>query len=104
LRDGNRSEERRRTNMLFLRFLFFLIAVGALACAAGVVFYDVYLAFELSRLLQRRPRVAQQPVAEREARALSAPPSRPLGPRRAIRWISAAKFCAFAAVSALLGM
>jgi len=90
--------------MLFLRFLFFLIAVGALACAAGVLLYDVYLAFELSRLLQRRPRAAQQPVAEREAPALAAPPSRPAGPRRAIRWISAAKFSVIAAVSALLGM
>jgi regulator of protease activity HflC (stomatin/prohibitin superfamily) len=92
--------------MLFMRLLLFVIAVGALTGAVGIVLYDVYLAFELSRLLQRRPRVAPQAVAEGEAPVLAAAPVAPLrlpGPRQAIRWTEAAKFCAIAAVSGLLG-
>ena len=92
--------------MLFMRLVFFVIAVGALTGGGGIVLYDVYLAFELSRLLQRRPRVAPQVVAEGEAPVLAAAPAAPShlpGPRRAIRWTEAAKFCAVAAASALLG-
>lgn len=92
--------------MLFMRLVFFVIAVGALTGAVGIVLYDVYLAFELSRLLQRRPRVAAQMVADGETPVLGAAPAAPSrlpGPRRAIRWTEAAKFCAVAAASALLG-
>jgi regulator of protease activity HflC (stomatin/prohibitin superfamily) len=92
--------------MLFMRLVFFVIAVGALTGAVGIVLYDVYLAFELSRLLQRRPRVAAQVVADGEPPVLGAAPAAPSrlpGPRRAIRWTEAAKFCAVAAASALLG-
>jgi len=92
--------------MLFMRLVFFVIAVGALTGAVGIVLYDVYLAFELSRLLQRRPRVAAQVVADGETPVLGAAPAAPSrlpGPRRAIRWTEAAKFCAVAAASALLG-
>jgi len=93
--------------MLFLRFLFFVISVGALTLAAGIVLYDIWLAFELNRLLQRRPRVQSQPLGEGETPAFEvAPPARlPLrpGPRRAIRWSTAAKFIVIAALSALIG-
>jgi regulator of protease activity HflC (stomatin/prohibitin superfamily) len=92
--------------MLFMRLVFFVIAVGALTGAVGIVLYDVYLAFELSRLLQRRPRVAPQVVAEGEAPVLGAAPAAPSrlpGSRRTIRWTEAAKFCAVAAVSGLIG-
>src|SRR5579863_49557 len=93
--------------MLFLRFLFFVISVGALTLAAGIVLYDIWLAFELNRLLQRRPRVQSQPLGEGETPAFEvAPPARlPLrpGPRRAIRWSTAAKFIVIAALSALVG-
>src|SRR5579863_5298361 len=93
--------------MLFLRFLFFVISVGALTLAAGIVLYDIWLAFELNRLLQRRPRVQSQPLGEGETPAFeAAPPARlPLrpGPRRAIRWSTAAKFIVIAALSALIG-
>ena len=92
--------------MLFMRLVFFVIAVGALTGAVGIVLYDVYLAFELSRLLQRSPRVAAQVVADGEPPVLGAAPAAPSrlpGPRRAIRWTEAAKFCAVAAASALLG-
>jgi len=93
--------------MLFLRLLLFLISAGALAGAAGVVLYDIYLAFELSRLLQRRARPVPQPAVEGAPAVLppqsSPPPARPPGPRRAIRWSVAAKFSVVAALSALAG-
>jgi regulator of protease activity HflC (stomatin/prohibitin superfamily) len=93
--------------MLFLRFLFFVIAVGALTLAAGIVLYDIWLAFELNRLLQRRPRVPSQAVGEGETPAFEAAPparlARQPGPRRAIRWSTAAKFIVIAALSALIG-
>jgi regulator of protease activity HflC (stomatin/prohibitin superfamily) len=93
--------------MLFLRFLFFVIAVGALTLAAGIVLYDIWLAFELNRLLQRRPRVQSQPLGEGETPAFEAAPPARLprqpGPRRAIRWSTAAKFSVIAALSALVG-
>ncbi len=40
--------------MLFMKFMFLMIGIGALACAVAMVTYDIYLAFELNRLLQRR--------------------------------------------------
>ncbi len=93
--------------MLFLRFLFFVIAVGALTLAAGIVLYDIWLAFELNRLLQRRPRVQSQALGEGEAPVLEAAPparlARQPGPRHAIRWSTAAKFSVIAALSALVG-
>ena len=39
--------------MLFLRFLLLFASFGLLASAAGVVLYDIFLAFELSKLLRR---------------------------------------------------
>ena len=38
--------------MLFLRLLLFVVSFGFLGVAAVVVLYDIYLAFELNRLLR----------------------------------------------------
>jgi regulator of protease activity HflC (stomatin/prohibitin superfamily) len=93
--------------MLFLRFLLLAISIGFLVCAAGVVLYDIYLAFEVGRLLRRRepapspqlgPTGEGTPPIQRPA-----PPSFSPRPRRAIRWNAAAKFVALAAVSAFAG-
>ena len=39
--------------MLFLRFLLFVISFGFIAAAVGLVVWDIFLAFELSRVLRR---------------------------------------------------
>ncbi len=119
--------------MLFLRLLLFVVSFGFLGVAVAIVLYDIYLAFELNRLLrlgERAPKdVATNQVAETPgenaplptgaggtpspgaASAFAAPVSRPAfylrprsaGPRRAIRWSTAAKFVLFAALSSLVG-
>ena len=101
--------------MLFLRFLFLLIGFGFLAAAAGVVLYDVYLAFELGRILRRRP---EPPVQPSSAESAVPPESSPLAPqpvvlqppsqpqfriRRPIRWITTTKLAVVAAALSLLG-
>ena len=45
--------------MLLLRFMLLLIGFGALACTAGLVIYDIFLAFELDRILRRPGPVAE---------------------------------------------
>src|SRR6204780_640804 len=42
----------RRCHMLFLRLVLFVVSLGFLALAVGIVLYDVYLAFELNRILR----------------------------------------------------
>jgi regulator of protease activity HflC (stomatin/prohibitin superfamily) len=91
--------------MLFLRFLLLLVSFGLLASAAGVVLYDIFLAFELNRLLRRRDGAASAMSAE-QAGAASLPNQRaPLGPRprRVIRLNMATKLVLLAAVTALAG-
>ncbi|MGA7222477.1 MAG: hypothetical protein WBX16_06440, partial [Candidatus Acidiferrales bacterium] len=53
--------------MLFLRWLLFAISAGFLGVAAIIVLYDVYLAFELNRILQRRERPPEKPAADQAA-------------------------------------
>jgi regulator of protease activity HflC (stomatin/prohibitin superfamily) len=86
--------------MLFLRFLLFVGCFGLGALAAGMVLYDIFLAYELDRLLRRRARPED-----------SAPPSGTPAPapvvvaprrtRRVVRIDSAAKLVAIAAVMGL---
>ena len=45
--------------MPFVKILLLLAAFGFLACAVGMVLYDVYLALELSRILGRGERHAK---------------------------------------------
>src|SRR5271167_5024912 len=109
--------------MLFLRLLLFVVGFGFLGVAAVVVLYDIYLAFELNRIL----RLGERPVAEAaQSQAAATPtdgaplpdaagkppapvtrpsfylPPRSAGPRRAVRWSTAAKFVVLAALSSLL--
>src|SRR5271170_2254827 len=105
--------------MLFLRFLLFVISFGFVGIAIAIVLYDVYLAFELDRLLRRTndsPPTSSPttPPASSDAdlQASAVPPpqtpgaaylARRAGPRRAIRWASAAKLLAIAAALSLFG-
>jgi regulator of protease activity HflC (stomatin/prohibitin superfamily) len=81
--------------------LLFLACGGFLACAAGLIVYDIYLAFELGRLLRWRQKQTE-PGAASDAAAL---PPAPVVPRvrRAIRWNTAGKLVAAAALSIFLG-
>ena len=117
--------------MLFLRWLLFVISFGFLGVAAIIVLYDVYIAFELNRIFQRRERPPEKLATDQAAVTASggpspaegatpapfasaAPPPAPTrpsfrlpprtpGPRRAIRWHAAAKLVAAAALCTLLG-
>src|ERR1700691_4383825 len=101
--------------MLFLRFLFFAISATFVAVAVGLVIYDVFLAFELGRLLRsdERPPEKGEDGQLSETPVSAAPPSAPLGviqspvriarTRRAIRWAPAAKLVLAAALTALAG-
>jgi regulator of protease activity HflC (stomatin/prohibitin superfamily) len=91
--------------MLFLRFLLLLVSFALLASAAGVVLYDIFLAFELNRLLRRRDGAAD--ATQPEQPGAGSPPIQraPFGPRprRVIRLNMAAKLVLLAAVSGLAG-
>jgi regulator of protease activity HflC (stomatin/prohibitin superfamily) len=90
--------------MLFLRFLLLLASLGLLVSAAGVVLYDIFLAFELNRLLRQRDGAADATAQEQsgarpptQRAALGAPA------RRVIRLNMATKLVLLAAVTALAG-
>jgi regulator of protease activity HflC (stomatin/prohibitin superfamily) len=87
--------------MLFLKLMLMLICIGLMAGAAGTILYDIYLAFELSRIL-RRGRGANFSDATRPPEP---PPMVILPPpkRRAIRWNVAAKLAVIGAVLGLVG-
>jgi regulator of protease activity HflC (stomatin/prohibitin superfamily) len=91
--------------MLFLRFLLLLVSFGLLASAAGVVLYDIFLAFELDRLLRRRDDAADATSSEQSGAVSPPSPRAPLGPRprRVIRLNIAAKLLLLAAVTSLAG-
>jgi len=85
--------------MLFLKFMLMLICFGFFASAAGAILYDIYLAFELSRILRRRERPTDTaPSPNSEAPGIVLP-----RPRRAIRWNTAAKLAIVGAISGLAG-
>jgi len=80
--------------MLFLRFVLLLAAIGLLVSIVGMVAYDVFLAFELDRLLRRKetPQVAVQAgeAALNESSAGgsgAAAPAPALAPRRPRRMV-----------------
>jgi regulator of protease activity HflC (stomatin/prohibitin superfamily) len=113
--------------MLFLRLLLFVISFGFLGVAAIVVLYDIYLAFELNRILRRSERQPEKVAADQAAAiptptegatppiAAAAPtplatarssfrlPPRSGGPRRAIRWSAAAKLVVAAVLCSMMG-
>ena len=84
--------------MLLLRFLLLCASFGFLACAAGMVLYDIYLALELDRILRRSPNTAATPEAGHPLPAPALP-----RPRRRIRVTPAAKLVAAAAVCGFAG-
>jgi regulator of protease activity HflC (stomatin/prohibitin superfamily) len=81
--------------MLFLKFTLLVTGLGLLACAAGVVVYDVYLALELGRILRRDAPSSQTGP---EAPDTTTRPS-----RRTIRWHVPAKPAIIGALLALAG-
>lgn len=97
--------------MLFLRFLLLAVSFGFLAWAAGVVLYDIYLAFELGRLLRpskpagdvTQPGQPGEGAASIPSAVAALRTSRAPGPPRAIRWTAATKLVLLAAVSAFVG-
>jgi regulator of protease activity HflC (stomatin/prohibitin superfamily) len=86
--------------MLFLRFMLLVIGFGVLAIAAGIVLYDLCLAFELDRLLRRGGEAAKP--ADQEAAAEQRPAAQ-RSARRTIRWGAAARLAAIAIISMLAG-
>ena len=99
--------------MLFLRFLLFVVSFGFVVAAVGLVIYDVFLAFELGRLLRPGESALQKDESgpTSEAPGSAGPPVAELGAnqapvriartRRAIRWAAAAKLVAVAALLSL---
>jgi hypothetical protein len=75
--------------MLFNKIMLVLIGFGFLACAAAAVVYDVYLALQLNRILERRNHSLEASRTEK-VRA----PHAPLIRRGVIRWNEAARTAA----------
>src|SRR5271170_5383127 len=88
--------------MLFLRFILIAACFGLFACVAGMVLYDIYLAYELDRLLRRRQQPADASLTGEAPAPMS--PVVSLRTRRQIRWGSAAKLAVIATISGLLGV
>lgn len=89
--------------MELLRFLLLCASAGFVACAAGLVGYDIFLVFELDRILaearaKRSPNAAVTPEAGETTSAPALP-----RPRRPIRLTAAARLVLAAAVSLYLG-
>ncbi len=87
--------------MLFMRVVFLLIGIGAFVCAVAMVAYDIYLAFELNRLLQRQEATTETSDSTAPSKpALTAASVTPR-PRRAIQWQTAAKLAVIGTISLL---
>jgi len=91
--------------MIFLKFTLMLICFGVFACAASMIVYDIYLAFELGRMLRQGLHPEQKGSSSGSVPPASAqPPGMILpAPRRAIRWHAAAKLAVIGALAGLLG-
>jgi regulator of protease activity HflC (stomatin/prohibitin superfamily) len=83
--------------MLFLKYLLLVGCFGLMACAAGMVLYDIFLAYQLDRVLRRGLRSGD--TAEPDA--TPAPVVVVRRPRHIIRMNTAAKM---AAIGALMGL
>jgi len=86
--------------MIALKILLLVICFGCFACAAGAVLYDIYLAFELSRLFRREEKPGEPPTPDTTTRGPGLILPRP---RRAIRWDTAAKLVALGAIAGVAG-
>jgi regulator of protease activity HflC (stomatin/prohibitin superfamily) len=83
--------------MLFLRFLLFAGCFGLAACAAGMVLYDIFLAYELDRVLRRAP----GPENGAETSGAPGPTAAPRRVRHVTRVKPAAKLVVIAALMGL---
>ena len=85
--------------MLFLKFLLLAVGFSLLSGAAGLVLYDIYLAYELSHLLRRKSEPALLEAPE--------PASPPADSRKnnpaSIRWHATSKIAALAVLAILAG-
>jgi regulator of protease activity HflC (stomatin/prohibitin superfamily) len=88
--------------MLFLKYLLIAGCFGLFAAVVGMVLYDIYLAYELDRLLRRRQQATD--AAQPGEIPAPVPPVVSLRPRRSIRWSAAAKLAILGAISGLLGV
>src|ERR1700687_3262937 len=87
--------------MLFMRVVFLVIGIGAFVCAVATVAYDIYLAFELNRLLHPKEATTEATDASAGSKpALASAPASPR-PRRAIQWQTAAKLAVIGTISML---
>ena len=57
--------------MLFLKVLLSIISFGFLAGAIGTVAYDIYLAFQLDRILRRNDRASESESGDATGSAAS---------------------------------
>jgi len=93
--------------MLLLKYLLIVACFGIFGCVAGMVLYDIFLAYELDRLLKRREKQAETLMGSDVPAPEPTPPGRAtvatLRPRRWIRWSEAAKLSVMAAIVGLLG-
>jgi regulator of protease activity HflC (stomatin/prohibitin superfamily) len=84
--------------MLFIKYMMLVACFGLLATALGAVVYDIYLAFELERILHRRTSdAAPGELSGTATQVILTTPRR----RREIRWDLA---CKLAGVAAFLGL
>jgi regulator of protease activity HflC (stomatin/prohibitin superfamily) len=83
--------------MLFIKYMMLVACFGLLAAALGAVVYDIYLAFELDRILRRRTPDAAPGEPSAAVPVISTIPRR----RREIRWDLG---CKLAGVAAFLGL
>jgi len=75
--------------MLFNKIMLVLIGFGFLACATAAVVYDIYLALELNRILERTSRPSEPSRTEK----IRAPHAQTIR-RGVIRWNGTAKLAA----------
>jgi regulator of protease activity HflC (stomatin/prohibitin superfamily) len=86
--------------MLFLKFMLLLVGFGVLAIAAGIVLYDICLAFELHRLLRRVDEPSKPADQDQTPRAR---PSATRAGRQPIRRQAATRLAIIASLSILAG-
>jgi regulator of protease activity HflC (stomatin/prohibitin superfamily) len=85
--------------MVLLKFLLLAGCVALFVCAAALILYDIYLAYELGRLFQRGGQAEPVPPS---AFAASATRGTPSSPRRSVRWPIAGKLCAVGVLAGLI--
>jgi hypothetical protein len=91
--------------MLFLKFLLLAGCFGLFACAAALVLYDIYLAYELGRLFRRGDQTERgsEPTAPSGTPATATRSALPHA-RRRVRWDMAAKLVMIGSFAGLIGM